>query len=126
RWVAVALLSDDGDPELPTIKTAYSWRGDTPLATAVGRIWADAERLLGNGQNAGADEIDRPACALAAPWRWCYPAVTCIFGIPSPAPLAGLSLGAHHGPSSRPWMRSIASLGRYRLPRSRIIARSRP
>jgi len=47
RWAVAALLSGDGDPDLPTLENAYSWRGDGQLATVVARIWADAERLLG-------------------------------------------------------------------------------
>jgi hypothetical protein len=47
RWIVSAHISEDGDPSWPTVEDAYSWHGDSSLATLIARLWADAERLLG-------------------------------------------------------------------------------
>ena len=46
RWL-VLRMSDETDPEVPTLEGAYSWSGEDRTQTMVARIWADAERLIG-------------------------------------------------------------------------------
>jgi hypothetical protein len=40
-------MSYDADPDVPTLNGAYAWHGEDNTQTMIARIWADAERLIG-------------------------------------------------------------------------------